>query len=558
MISPEEKSVDNGELWSLAEAVCNGTIAAEQYARLNALLLADEAAARRYATYVRMHGLLLWRWQGAEAATPSVATFPVVLESPWLSAAPAPLLTSLFSPGGYLFSYSLAALIVAMGMLLGWMYQVSSSRSDPRETVRVAPAAKPASVPAVSERVVGRVTGMVDCRWADPKTATVVDADVVLRREYALAGGLIEISYRSGAHVILQGPCTYSVESPGGGYLSLGRLTARVGERGERRGERESRPADRLLGVSVQQSTINNQQLAISNQQSPSPLFVVRTPTARISDLGTEFGVEVDKSGASKAHVYRGKVEMRAIGGGAAAIYLRANESARAEAGAGGIVLVVRQSSEKIAFLRELPHAVPIRLFNTGVGLKGGQADLHWQIAARSDDRAFRPQSAVVRGWRDGTFLPDDPGRSQWISLIAGDGLVPQDVVYVFRTTFDLTGMLPATAVVRGKFMGDDRIIGMRLNGRRLSVPRHRDTGPFFEWTNFRVSSGFVRGRNVLEFDVLNSNPVEPPGVRRVVGSRMSFRAELEGQAAEDPGLAGSEADGRVWPRKGAAASVAR
>ena len=70
MIPPEEEAVDNGELWALAEAVCNGTIGAEQYARLNALLLADEAAARRYATYVRMHGLLLWRWQGAEAAAP--------------------------------------------------------------------------------------------------------------------------------------------------------------------------------------------------------------------------------------------------------------------------------------------------------------------------------------------------------------------------------------------------------------------------------------------------------------------------------------------------------
>ncbi len=402
--------------------------------------------------------------------------------------------------------------------------------------------------------MVGRVTGMVDCRWADTKTVTAVDADVPLGRQYALASGLIEIAYRGGARVILQGPCTYNVESPSGGYLSLGRLTAKVGERGEGRGERAVRTGEREKvaanqhhAVSSRQSAINNQQSAINNQQSPSPLssllsplFVVRTPTARITDLGTEFGVEVDKSGVSKAHVYRGKVEMRAIGGGSTAIYLTANQSARAEAGKGGIVLVVRQSKQQGTFLRELPRSVPIRLFNTGVGLRGGQADPHWQIAARSDDHGFRPKSAVVRGWRDNTFLPDDPARSQWISLIAGDGLVPQDVVYLFRTTFDLTGMLPSTAVVRGKFMGDDRIIGMRLNGRRLSVPRHRDTGPFFEWTSFQVSAGFVKGTNVLEFDVLNSNPAESPGLRRVVGSRMSFRAELEGQAAEDPAVGGA------------------
>ena len=32
MIPPEEEAVDNGELWALAEAVCNGTIGAGQYA----------------------------------------------------------------------------------------------------------------------------------------------------------------------------------------------------------------------------------------------------------------------------------------------------------------------------------------------------------------------------------------------------------------------------------------------------------------------------------------------------------------------------------------------
>ncbi len=231
---------------------------------------------------------------------------------------------------------------------------------------------------------------------------------------------------------------------------------------------------------------------------------------------------------------------MRAVGDDSNTILLRANESARAETGKNGLVAVIRQTSEKSTLVRELPKSAAILLFNTGVGLKGGQPDPHWQLAGRSDDPGFKPQAAVVRGWRDETFLPDDPPHSQWISLIAGDGLVPQDVVYVFRTTFDLTGMLPSTATVQGKFMGDDRIVGIRLNGRRLSVPAHADTGPFFNWTTFQVSAGFVRGKNVLEFDVLNSNPGQSPAQRRVLGSRMSFRAELEGHAAKDPGLAGN------------------
>ena len=43
----------------------------------------------------------------------------------------------------------------------------------------------------------------------------------------------------------------------------------------------------------------------------PSPLFSVRTPTAIVTDLGTEFGVEVDKLGATQSHVFRGKIALR-------------------------------------------------------------------------------------------------------------------------------------------------------------------------------------------------------------------------------------------------------
>jgi hypothetical protein len=276
-------------------------------------------------------------------------------------------------------------------------------------------------------------------------------------------------------------------------------------------------------------------------------LFAVRTPTAKITDFGTEFGLEVDELGVSRAHVYEGKVEMRAVGGGTSkSIMLAANESAQAETGKLGVVAVVRQMGQKSMLVREMPKSVPIVLFNTGVGLNEGEPDPHWQIVARSDDLKFKPRPAVVRGWRDNSFLPDDPAHSRWISLLPGAVEVPQDVVYVFRTTFDLTGMLPSTAVVRGKFMGDDHLVAIRLNGRRLRVPVHPDTGPFFDWVRFQVSSGFVSGVNVLEFDVLNSNPGQSPSERRSVGSRMSFRAELEGSAANDPGLAGDVADGKA------------
>jgi hypothetical protein len=197
-------------------------------------------------------------------------------------------------------------------------------------------------------------------------------------------------------------------------------------------------------------------------------------------------------------------------------------------------------------FVCEMPKSAPIVLFNTGVGLKKGDPDPHWQVVARSDDPKFKPQPAVVRGLRDGIFLEDDPARSQWLSLVVGDVGFPQDVVFVFRTTFDMTGMLPSKALLRGKFLADDRLVGIRLNGRRLPVPLHRDGGPFVDWTNFQISSGFVRGINVLEFDALNSDPYQSPSQRRTIKSRMSFRAELEGVAPSDPGFAGDKAFGKA------------
>ena len=47
----------------------------------------------------------------------------------------------------------------------------------------------------------------------------------------------MEITYDTGAKVILQGPVTYSVEG-NGGYLAVGKLTGKMERRGERRGER--------------------------------------------------------------------------------------------------------------------------------------------------------------------------------------------------------------------------------------------------------------------------------------------------------------------------------
>ena len=58
------------------------------------------------------------------------------------------------------------------------------------------------------------------------------------------------------------------------------------------------------------------------------PLFSVRTPTALVTDLGTEFGVEIDGSGVSRAYVFQGKVELRPAEGNNVVLLARASRLA--------------------------------------------------------------------------------------------------------------------------------------------------------------------------------------------------------------------------------------
>jgi hypothetical protein len=528
------------ELDCVLDRVLDGIYDDGDVRRLNEILRDDAEACRHYVDYVELHGRLAWGDAvAAQGEREMDGCKPVEFAAsgdPMESPAPVPIiiqtspdLPTPYSPlGGFVFSYAVAAVTVAIGLLIGWTYQVAVSQNPiSRENVtKATPTTTPTpSTKASDMAFVGQITGMFDCQWADASTAAIDRAYVPLNRRYALASGLMEISYDSGAKVILQGPCIYEVESRAGGYLTVGRLTAKVTKR-----PNSGRPAPKSQTAS-----------ALSGY--PSAVFVVRTPAAIVTDLGTEFGVEVDKSGVSRAHVFLGRVEVRAVGGpNTKAVSLGANESAQVEGGKGQAAVPVRQSGLRRAFVREMPKSLPIALFNTGVGLKKGDPDPHWQIIARSDDPKFKPHAAVVRGLREDIFLEDDPSRSQWLSLAVGDVSFPEDVVYVFRTTFNLTGMVPSKAVLRGKFLADDRLVGIRLNGRRIPVPRHRDGMPFLEWTSFQISAGFVRGANVLEFDVLNANHWLSPSVRRTMKSRMSLRIELEGTAASDPDFAGDKA----------------
>ena len=388
------------------------------------------------------------------------------------------------------FSLLIATLLTGFGLWIASLVYVSSPERVAQDF---------SSLPSKATfdpnlEVVGKITGMVDCKWADPNTETFHGANVLLGRKYALSSGLMEITYVTGAKVILQGPVTYEVESKNGGFLPVGKLTGKV-EVEEAKG------------------------------------FAIRTPTATVTDLGTEFGVEVSKEGDTTSHVFRGSVELRVV-----AAEGKAEDSVQV-LHAGKSILVKTGKNEKpaiqfvakpsAAFVRVIPHRMPIKVFNTGKGLQEGDLDPHWQIVAASNNPAFKPQTAVVATVPEGSWAPNEPSRSQWISS-GGEHPFALSGIYTFRTTFDLTGMLPKTAILRGCFLVDDFIQSMRLNGHDVPLKECESGERKSLYRQFTIDQSFVEGVNVLEVEVRNSDAGD-----KTKPNAMGLRVELQGSVVE-------------------------
>jgi len=270
---------------------------------------------------------------------------------------------------------------------------------------RVPPAPPAPKVPEPQIPEVAQITGMVDCEWSDTLAPMHHRIGIGHNNKFALSKGIMEITYYTGAKVILQGPCTYEIDSASGGYLSLGKLTARIekGARGVRRdtgtvsknlpsfagggaggeGRSESAGPSALTQVPSGRHEGFGESRADTSHPLPdsSSLFAVRTPTAVITDLGTEFGVEVEKNGETTSLVFSGKVELRRRVGGrvlSKAISLSANESARVSLDVNEEITVSREIAEPHRFVRATPRAPRILLTDDAASYKTGWRNASW------------------------------------------------------------------------------------------------------------------------------------------------------------------------------------
>ncbi len=151
-----------------------------------------------------------------------------------------------------------------------------------------------------------------ECRWVDSKTMHVPGGEVHRGQRLELSSGRVELVFGSGAVATLVGPCIFEVESANGGFLLLG-------------------------------------QMKTVAATSASKGFTVRTRTARVVDLGTEFVTSASADGQSRVEVSSGEVDVH-LAGVRAPQRLRKGEALSVEAGSSQVMARIEGGDETPAF----------------------------------------------------------------------------------------------------------------------------------------------------------------------------------------------------------------
>lgn len=142
-----------------------------------------------------------------------------------------------------------------------------------------------------------------------------------------LEAGTALIAFNSGAAVLVEGPAELSIESVNRMFLKSGRLTAEV--------------PPRASG------------------------FTVNTPRLNAVDIGTRFGLSVDRDGDSELHVMQGEVEASRTSGNAVAIRVREGLAVRADSRTRtGLEPVSYQGDTFRHQVGTPPHSVPALRFD--------------------------------------------------------------------------------------------------------------------------------------------------------------------------------------------------
>jgi len=377
-----------------------------------------------------------------------------------------------------LLSIALVGLVVVQGLLLlgAWLGMVVLQPDPPAgQPLAEQPSEAQPETFDQGPLLVAQLIAAEDAVWSAGAMPTVDQP--VAAGEYRLAEGTARLLFNDGAQVLIESPAFFTLDSAKQMVLHEGRL------------------------------------VGYCNEQARG--FVVRTPHAEFTDLGTEFGVVVDPWNQSELHVFKGLVQAQPLTQGdqpVEPIVVSANEAVAASAVEP--IRLLDQGADNQRFTATRP--IPVSSFNTGQSLRADGSDAHWSITAVDGNVLQQPLPAVLfeppatpDDRPDLAFLANQPDRLGWVTLdpqYAGlqEG---KGKSLTFSTTFDLGRLDPATARLELGFLADNFIAEVRLNGKPIDVPEHAHRPPFVELNRLIIEHGFVAGVNTLEIVVHNDPP---------------------------------------------------
>ncbi len=251
------------ELNELCNALVDETLADSQRERLERRLADSDNARRFYVQAMDLSGslcLYAGEMQMEAADAPArVATPGSSLKWMWAAVA--------------------ASLAIAGGF---W----AAGRNQPQAVEMVATAA------GQPVEYVARLTGEKNCRWSDAAVNRTTGDFFRRGQQLDISQGYAEITFDSGAVVLLEGPAVFDVESAWNATLRRGTITAKV--------------PPQAVG------------------------FRVSNPAVEVVDMGTEFSMVADGQNEAEVFVLTGAVEAVPAGEeGQESLLLRANESRR-------------------------------------------------------------------------------------------------------------------------------------------------------------------------------------------------------------------------------------
>jgi hypothetical protein len=137
---------------------------------------------------------------------------------------------------------------------------------------------------------VATIRDSVDVQWVAsvdgisaaglPSAPEHAPASIEAGKSLAIAAGFVELQLKQGVTLVIEGPARWSIDGENNATLNRGKLVAKVPRQ--------------AIG------------------------FTLATPTAKIVDLGTEFGVCVGEADRTDLYVISGEVEATSLGGGVA------------------------------------------------------------------------------------------------------------------------------------------------------------------------------------------------------------------------------------------------